>query len=321
MTRLNFRSGAALVLVGLLGLASSCGTSASVQKPPPVVKRVVAKPPVESATPPPPPLPAALRPPSPATVAATSKLPTVAQLKGAWARVYLLSNPGPFQYVAYEVTSRGGAGVVSHLRGMMGRRDAIIRTELISRDRLATLMGALRDLGAADLPEPPPLPGAEASKKAREARKGTLPEVNESGLRPRADIPHQSEVPIYELSYRLGDKEKTVMIASPTLHPDPRFGRFITEVRRFVIASVGDIGYHGPTGPPSRRGFLFIDSVPGASVTVDGVALPDPTPVFAYAVSAGKHVVVLENKEHGLKQTYKVTVKPGMTTSVEVDLR
>ena len=197
MTRLNFRSGAALVLVGLLGLASSCGTSASVQKPPPVVKRVVAKPPVESATPPPPPLPAALRPPSPATVAATSKLPTVAQLKGAWARVYLLSNPGPFQYVAYEVTSRGGAGVVSHLRGMMGRRDAIIRTELISRDRLATLMGALRDLGAADLPEPPPLPGAEASKKAREARKGTLPEVNESGLRPRADIPHQSEVPIY----------------------------------------------------------------------------------------------------------------------------
>jgi len=299
----------------------ACGAAPIVAEKAPAAEREVPSPMPDPEAPAPPPLPKSLQPPVAAPAAKQANLPTKADLVGAWARVFLLSNPGPFQYVAYVVTSRGGAGVVSHLRGMMGRRDAIIRTELISRERLAGLMARLRDLGAADLPEPPPLPGSGRVRKGAKQPKSALPPINQHGMRTRSDIPLESTQPIYELSFRLAGKERTLLIASPSLHPDPRFSRFITEVRRFILSSVGDIGYHGPTGPPSRRGFLFIDSVPGATVTVDGVALPEPTPVFAYAVAAGKHQVVLENKEHGLKQTYKVTVKPGMTTSVEVDLR
>ncbi len=314
--------GACALAVCLLwgcGAGTAARTDQSAPEEPRDSVRKLPAPLAEPEQPPPPPLPAALQPPAPAAKVAKANLPSAKQLAGAWARVYLLSNPGPYQYVAYEVTSRGGAGVVSHLRGVMGRRDAIIRTELISAERLAGLMATLRDLGAADLPDPGPLPGMKPRRG--KTSKTNAPPAEAGGLRLRQDVPHESAVPIYELSYRLAGKERTVLIAEPTLHADPRFSRFIAEVRRFVFDAAGEIGYHGPTGPDSRRGFLFIDSVPGATVTVDGVRLPEPTPVFAYAVSAGKHIVELENKEHGLKQRYKVTVKPGMTTSVEVDLR
>ena len=281
-------------------------------------RQVAVRPPAAEVATPPPPLPAALQPKAADTPPSGGRLPGPAQLKGAWARVYLLANPGPFQYVAYEVTARGGAGVVSHLRGMMGRRDAIIRTELISRQKLAGLMAALRDMGAATLPDPGPLPGLN---KPRSKAKGAAEPETSGGLQPRMDVPLTSAEPIYEVSYRLDGVEKTWLVADPYLHAEPRYGRFINLVRSFVIGATGEIAYHGPTGPPSRRGFLFIDSVPGASVTVDGVQLPDQTPVFAYALAAGRHVVVLKNVEHGLERTYKVKVQPGMTTSLEVDLR
>ena len=83
----------------------------------------------------------------PPEVTAT-QLPTDAELDGAWARVQLRANPGPFQYLAYELTSRGPAGVVSHVRGFMGRSDVVTRTELLTKTDLRRIMGYLRDLGA-----------------------------------------------------------------------------------------------------------------------------------------------------------------------------
>ena len=310
----RWRSGVAVLLAALLCSVLACGGAelvpegaeqgaAAVEVPPP------------PAVPTLPALPAILQPAAKTAVPARLDLPGAAELEGAWARVYLLANPGPFQYVAYEVTARGGAGVVSHLRGTMGRRDAISRTELISRQRLAGLMATLRDQGAAKLPDPGPLPGSPQPTRGR-----ADPEAA-AGQQARSDVPLSSAVPIYELSYRLGKVEKTWHVADPYLQTEPGYGRFINTVRSFVIQSTGEIAYHGPTGPPGKRGFLFIDSVPGSVATVDGVQLPDQTPIFAYPLAAGAHIVVLKNAEHGLEQTYKVKVQPGMTTSLEVDLR
>ncbi len=249
-------------------------------------------------------------------------LPTDKDLEGAWARVFLRSNPGPFQYVAYEVTGRGAAGVISHTRGTMGRKDPIMRTELIDREKLRRIMGRLRDLDAAKMVDPGPLvkPEPPKSKRRRKrARAATAADVDEEAEQKR--WPDASPVAIYELSFQLAGETKTIVVADPYASSDRRYPQFINAVREEVIGTVGEVGWHAGTSASTEAGYLFIDSVPSATVTIDGVKLTEKTPIFSFPTSAGKHEVTLQNELHGLKRTYKVVVKRGVTTSLEVDLR
>ncbi len=256
--------------------------------------------------------------------ATATQLPTDAELDEAWARVLLRANPGPFQYCAYEITARANAGVASHVRGVMGRKDPETRTELLSRQALRQVLGQLRDLGALALVHPPlpwrqpvvvPVKPLKGKAKARA--------LADSVLAPPDPLwtPDTSDVPIYELSFRLAGKENTFLVVDPANQSDPRYAEFIRLVREFAISHAGEIGYHPPTGDEGRQGYLFVDSVPGAVVTVDGAPLEGETPILAYPVGAGSHTVVLENKLHKLTKEIKVLIHAGATTSVEIDLR
>ena len=256
--------------------------------------------------------------------ATTAQLPTDAELDEAWARVLLRANPGPFQYCAYEITARGNAGVASHVRGVMGRPDAETRTELLSRQGLRIVMAQLRDLGTLDLPHPQlpwlrpqevPVKPLKGKAKARAAAQAVIDAPDEMWS------PDTSDVPVYELSFRFGGKENTFLVADPVNQQDPRYAIFIRLVREFAIKSAGEIGFHPPTGDAGRQGYLFVDSVPGSIVTVDGAPLEGETPILAYPVAPGHHTIVLENKLHKLTKEIKVIVQPGVTTSVEIDLR
>lgn len=283
-------------------------------------------------------LPAVLmgKPPAteqPKTAATTDpSLPDDAALQEAWARVFLRSNPGPYQYVAYEITARGNAGVISHLRATMGRRDPIIRTELIERDKLRRIMARLRDLGAGSLVDPGPLvatkPANRGKRSKRKRRRGTKASAAleasdattiDDDAPPR--WPRSSAVPIYELSFRLDGAVRTVVVADPYASSDHRYAEFINAVREEVIGTVGDIAWHEGTASDATAGYLFVDSVPSASVLVDGAKLPEKTPIFAHALSPGAHTVVLHNAAQGLERTYKIKIRHGMTTSLEVNLR
>ena len=256
---------------------------------------------------------------------------TDVDLEESWARVLIRSNPGPFQYCAYEVTARGRAGVASHVRGVMGRKDAETRTELLSRTQLAQFMAELRDLDFLHAPAPPlpwkqapttpvkPVKAAKSTGKARVAAKAAV-----AGILADEDklwTPETSLVPVYELSFRLSGQENTLLVADPAAQADPRYAQFIRKVRALVLKSAGDIGFHAPSGDDGRQGYLFVDSVPGAVVTVDGAPLEGETPILAYPLSPGRHVLVLENKLHGLRKEQKVLIQPGLITSVELDLR
>ncbi len=259
--------------------------------------------------------------PGPVTAAS---LPTDADLDEAWARVLLRANPGPFQYCAYEITARGKAGVASHVRGVMGRKEPETRTELLSRQSLRTILGQLRDIGMLNLAHPE-LPWRQVTQPAPKPLKGKAKAraVADAVLAPPDPLwtPDTSNVPIYELSFRLGGKENTFLVVDPANQADPRYADFIRLVRQFAISAAGEIGYHAPTGDEGRQGYLFVDSVPGAIVTVDGAPLEGETPILAYPVAAGRHTLVLENKLHKLTKEIKVLVQPGVTTSVELDLR
>lgn len=244
-------------------------------------------------------------------------LPTDAELEDSWARVLLRANPGPYQYLAYEVTYRDHVGVVSHLRGFMGRTEVVSRTELLRGSDTRRLMGWLRDANMLDMPKPQ-LPPAAKSKLVRVKGKGkSAPTADEEAR----TGPPSSTVPIYELSFRLGGRENTLLVAEPFAQADYRYALFIETLRRVATQAAGSIAYQPPSGSMGAQGFLFIDSVPSAEVTIDGVAIGESTPVLSWAVAPGSHTIVLENKRLGLKQQTKVRVQAGLTTSVEIPLQ
>jgi hypothetical protein len=254
----------------------------------------------------------------------TAQLPTDAELDESWARVLLRANPGPFQYCAYEITARGNAGVASHVRGVMGRKDAETRTELLSRQSLRVVMAQLRDLQILEAPHPElpwHKPQAQPAKPLKGKAKAKAAAEAVIAAPDQLWTPDTSDVPVYELSFRFAGKENTFLVADPATQADPRYAEFIRIVRAFAIKSAGEIGYHAPTGDEGRQGYLFVDSVPGAIVTVDGAPLEGETPILAYPVAAGRHTVVLENKLHKLTKEIKVLIQPGVTTSVDIDLR
>ena len=224
-------------------------------------------------------------------------------LDGSWARVFLRSNPGPYQYVAYEVSARGGAAVASHLRGMMGRRDAVIRTELVDRSLLRKVLDRLDAIGVAQMEPPPASPLLVADKQ------GVVV------------APQQSALPIYELTWRRGGVERTMLVVDPYGQDDGIYARFIDIVRDEVQRAVGTIGYHGPDALGTAKGYLFIDSVPSADVWIDDEKLPERTPVLNWTLAPGVHRVRLHRPDLGLDKTSNVRIEAGMTTSLELDLR
>lgn len=265
----------------------------------------------------------------------SAQLPSDGELSDCWARVLLRANPGPFQYLAYEVTDRGPAGVVTQVRGFMGRSDVVTRTELLPKTELRRLFGYLRDLGALDLatilPRDAQPAGTEPAsagsmqppkgKQSRAKRKATAQKTGilEAGWDYTLGPPRSAE-PIYELSFRLGGRENTVLVPSPFGRADRRYARFIETLRALALRTTGEIPYHPPLGNAGVAGYLFIDSVPSAAVSVDGIKLTDTTPIFAYAVAPGSHTVVLENARLSLRREVKVKVQAGMTTSVQLEL-
>jgi len=244
----------------------------------------------------------------------SAHLPNDAELQESWARVALRANPGPYHYLAYEVTMRGQAGVVSHVRGFMGRGDVVSKTDLLRKHDVRRLFGWLRDQGVLDMPQPPTAT-AEPVRKGKVTPPVALFDPNNPHLGPA-----HSPVPVFDLSFRLGGRERTVLVADPLSQADRRHATLIRVLRQVALAATGDIAYQPPTGAAGTQGYLFIDSVPSAEVHIDGVPIGESTPVLTWTVSAGSHTVTLENKRLGLKKETRVKVHAGQTTSVELTL-
>ena len=72
-----------------------------------------------------------------------------------------------------------------------------------------------------------------------------------------------------------------------------------------------------PVAPPAvtaqaeeSPGFLTLSTYPSTMVSEGGRAMGS-TPLVKVQLSAGTHVLTLENAEQGIKQQYSVTIKPG----------
>lgn len=70
----------------------------------------------------------------------------------------------------------------------------------------------------------------------------------------------------------------------------------------------------------SPEGLLTLDSHPWAEVFVGDRHL-GTTPLIAEPLPAGSHLLILDNPERGIRTTYRVTIRPGETTTRRVALR
>lgn len=71
--------------------------------------------------------------------------------------------------------------------------------------------------------------------------------------------------------------------------------------------------------PAAAFGFLILDTVPWSQVSLDGRSL-GTTPILRERLPAGPHTLLLVNPERGLRQRYRVTIRPGETTRRRVGL-
>jgi hypothetical protein len=67
-------------------------------------------------------------------------------------------------------------------------------------------------------------------------------------------------------------------------------------------------------------GTLMIGAKPPCQIIIDGRNTGLTTPQRALDLSAGKHKVTLVNKEHGIKESFTVSIKAGQSTRVVKDL-
>lgn len=69
----------------------------------------------------------------------------------------------------------------------------------------------------------------------------------------------------------------------------------------------------------AEAGFLTLDTVPWSQVSLNGESL-GTTPILRHRLPAGAHTLLLVNPERGLRQRYRVTIRPGETTRRRVGL-
>ena len=74
------------------------------------------------------------------------------------------------------------------------------------------------------------------------------------------------------------------------------------------------------SAPRKARGYVTLDALPWATVSVDGVKVGD-TPIDSLPLNSGTSTVVFSNPSLKKRVVRKVTVKPGATVFVKVDLR
>jgi hypothetical protein len=78
---------------------------------------------------------------------------------------------------------------------------------------------------------------------------------------------------------------------------------------------------HSSFAPHATSSWFNVESIPAANVTIDGFDTHLETPLYAYEVAAGEHVVILKSTDGRYVREYRVKLEAEGTTTLRVDLR
>jgi len=196
----------------------------------------------------------------------------------------------PYHTIRYEITRRRPATTAVHRRQLPGLEEGLHALGLLTPEESTSFFALARSLGAASLPSvvaSVPTPGV---------------------LTWRCDL-------------LLDGKRATFLVSDPENAADRRYARLFDAVRRTVLTRAGELPFRNVFFPAKDRGWLNIECVPAAAVTLDGFDTRLETPMYSYDIAAGTHSLVLRSLDGRFERTFEVRVEPQGTTTLRIDLR
>lgn len=197
----------------------------------------------------------------------------------------------PYHTIRYEITRRRPATTAVHRRQLPGLEEGLHALGLLTPEESAAFFALAASLDATSLPSVPRSPA-------------TPPGV----LTWRCDLSLAGKVS----SFTATDLENLA---------DRRYARLFDAVQRTVLERAGELRFRNVFFPAGDRGWLNIESVPAAAVTIDGFETKLETPLYSYDIAAGAHEVVLRSLDGRFVRTFQVRVEPQGTTTLRIDLR
>lgn len=199
-----------------------------------------------------------------------------------------LSGPAtPYAAVTWEVARERGAVVVGLEKRFAPGFGHRAEVGLLTDADLNALLDALAALGAFTLP----------------ARTVETPRT------------------VYTLSIQQGRRRHRVTVHDPEWSPDPRARAVFARIRAAVAAHTDPIPFRDALVLPGEYGTLHLRATPPATVALDGVPLEGRTPITDLRLTTGRHRLTLTPLSGGEARDYDVTIEPGKTTSLVVELR
>jgi hypothetical protein len=217
--------------------------------------------------------------------------PLLSGASGDYVRIILEAPaPSPFSEVRYEVIDRGPAVSAVHRRSLPGHGEALHAMGLLTRPEAEALRAALAGAGAMTLPDAlsaAPDPGAVT----------------------------------WLVELGLDGREHRFRVTDPINQPDRRYWAVVEGARSLVKRIAGELPFRNVFFDSRHMGWLTVQAVPVAQVTLNGFDTKLETPIYSYEVEAGKHTVRLATSDGRYDRTYQVRVDPSGTTHLAVDLR
>jgi len=202
-----------------------------------------------------------------------------------------LQSPGasPWHTLRYEVTRRAPATTAVHRRRLPGTEEGEHALGLLTPEESDALFARAASFDVLALESDP--------------AKAHLP-----GLTFRCDA-------------LLSGKAHAFAVRDPASHPDARVRGLFNLIVAAVLERAGPIPFRNVFFPTDQRGWLNVESIPAAKVTIDDFDTRETTPLYAFEVKSGDRQVRLESLDGRLIRNYTVHVEPRGTTTLRVDLR
>lgn len=194
----------------------------------------------------------------------------------------------PYHTIRYEITRRGRATTAVHRRRLPGLEEGLHGLGLLTR--------------------------AEADAVFDLARTTSATSLADAGAPSPATLTWRCDVLLDGVAhtFRATDLDNL---------PDRRYGALFAAVKRRVLAAAGELPFRNVFYPAAERGWLNVESIPAAHLTIDGFDTKLETPLYAYELGAGPHKLKLRSRDGRFEREIDIKLEPQGTTTLRVDLR
>ena len=214
----------------------------------------------------------------------------LAEIEDSFVRVTRSGGFSPFRGVLHAVVCRGTTPVAKHRKRLVNYTSRLGNMALLTPKEHLALLERVEALGAF-----------------------TLPDLG-SGAAPPSS-------PRWKVEIGRGGREHSFAFSAQSAGEDTRYAAIVDAVVSLVKEHSGDVPFRNVFYEPEGMGYLDVDSRPVAAIHIDGRSLKLRTPVYTYEVEAGRHVLRMVSRKHGIDRTYDFRIEAGKTTILHLDLR